>query len=151
MGGGRVSKKKTQETQVRSANTRAHSDFRGPDGKYLPGIRPPTAWKPGQSGNPLGRPAVEREVTQAARALTLRGLERAAQILEDPKGNQIAQARILEVILERAYGKAPQRVVVETDVAGMSNQALAQYMRAQLEAVSRTIEGQAEEPDDAGS
>lgn len=112
-------------------------------GRLLPGN--PTAWKPGMTGNPSGRPSTEREVTLAARALVLEGVATLADVMRNKRAPAVARVRAVEVLLERGYGKAPQRVIVETDVGGMTNGALANYMRGQLEQVARTIE---HEPDE---
>ena len=115
-----------------------------------PGMLPP--WQPGQSGNPAGRPKLERDVAELARGHTATAIATLAQIMTNKKVAAVARVRAAEVILERGFGKAPQRIVLETDVAAMSNPQLDAYIRAQLlEALTApTIEGDAEEmPDDA--
>ena len=83
-------------------------------------------FKPGQSGNPGGRPKGIAEVQALARKLTERcfeELERIAFTSEDER----ARLEAVKVILERAYGKAAQPVdgdgeggPVRIDVAWMS-------------------------------
>ena len=117
-------------------------EHRDGTGKFLPGG--PQEWKPGQSGNPGGRPASEREVTEAARKLMIEGVQMLGEIMRDRKAQAVARVRAVEILAERGYGKAPQKVIVETDVAGMNNSALSAFIRAKLEEAARTIEGEAE-------
>jgi hypothetical protein len=60
-----------------SANER-----RTPASKSLSNLRP---WKPGQSGNPNGRPKIEARVRRYARRYDRRMCKVLAQIAEDPK------------------------------------------------------------------
>jgi hypothetical protein len=61
--------------------------------------------------------------------------------MRDPRAQGVARVRAVEILLERGYGKAPQKVIVETDVAGMGNAALTAFIQSQLEQAARTIEG----------
>lgn len=64
------------------------------------------AFKPGQSGNPSGRPAVNPDVTLAARAHTAAALNVLARALRDSD----ARVRVVAAnsILDRAWGKPAQ-------------------------------------------
>ena len=115
-------------------------------GRMLPGG--PQVWKPGQSGNPAGRPALEREITREARALSQDALMQLADVMRDRKAQAIARVRAVEIIFERAYGKAPQKIILDGDTAGMANPALAAFIRVQMEDMARTIEGSAEDVTD---
>ena len=68
-----------------------------------------------------------------------------ASVMRDKKCQAVARVRAVEILLERGYGKAPQKVIVETDVAGMDNAALAGFIRAKLEHSARTIDGVADD------
>ena len=83
---------------------------------------PHTAWKPGQSGNPGGRPKVVAEIRDLARAHGVAAIERLAALLKS--SNESVALRAAEALLDRGYGRAvqgasmdsepiPHRVVVE--------------------------------------
>lgn len=103
---------------------------------------PPTAWKPGQAGGGRGRPALEREVTAAARKLSMKALEQAAQIMCDKKAQGMARVIAINTILERGFGKAQQKIVLETDTAGMDNLMLQRFIAERLREAALTIEAE---------
>lgn len=75
-------------------------------------------WKPGQSGNPLG-PAVMKnisEVVALARTYTTAAIERLGKILESH--DIPASCRAADILLERAWGKAPQVVELTGEGGG---------------------------------
>lgn len=117
-----------------------HDPDRDARGRWL--RAPPTAWKPGVCGGGRGRPAQERELAEAARRLTLETLAELASVMRDRKAQAIARVRAGEVILERAFGKAPQRIVLENETAGLDNAALQQFLRTALRDALATIEAE---------
>jgi len=117
----------------------------------------PYRWKPGQSGNPKGRPIGSTELTQKAQSVAemafnvlemtarfqYRRLQKALDVAEDP-GSTLDDvekaAKVVEkakmgleackAILERAHGKVPQKVELDTHqfLDTMSDARLEQYM-----------------------
>jgi hypothetical protein len=66
---------------------------------------PPHAWKPGQSGNPGGRPRVVADIQALARQHTDAAIRALVAALDSPR-ERVAAAQAL---LDRGYGRAPQR------------------------------------------
>src|SRR5215470_11825191 len=62
----------------------------------------------GRSGNPNGRPKLDRNVMELARAHGPRAIEVLAEVMNDPKATATARAMAADRILDRAYGKPPQ-------------------------------------------
>lgn len=79
-----------------------------------------------------GRPGSERELTEAARGLAVEAVHALAEILRDKRAMALARVRCAEILLERGYGKAPQKIVIETDIAGLNNEALSQFIAGRL-------------------
>lgn len=80
-----------------------------PTPKALPGH----LWKPGQSGNPNGRPKLDDSVKEAIGSNGLKAVERLKALLEDDKAFGKAgwmpvkeQIKIIEVAMHKAYGQA---------------------------------------------
>jgi len=69
----------------------------------------------GQSGNPSGRPKLDRTVAQLARDAAPDALRTLARIMRDPKAPPGARAVAAERILDRAYGKPPQLNTVNAE------------------------------------
>ena len=91
---------------------------------------------PGQSGNPSGLPRRTREQQAALeeiRKLAPRAADKMADMLEDDTVPPAVKVRILEIILERTYGKpeAAVRMSVETQAP--------EAARARLEAIAARI------------
>ena len=68
----------------------------------------PNRFKPGQSGNPAGRPKKteeEKTALEGIKSLAPKVPEIMESMLNNPRVAAIAKVRILEIILERTYGK----------------------------------------------
>lgn len=71
------------------------------------------AFKPGQSGNPSGRPKVDFEVRQLAREYGREAIEKLVAIM---RGDNAALAKAAsEALLDRGYGKPVQSVGIDAD------------------------------------
>ena len=69
---------------------------------------PRSAFKPGQSGNPGGRPKKTQEEKDALvmiRSLAPKAVERLEEILDNPKVNTRDLLRAIEIVFDRAFGK----------------------------------------------
>ena len=90
----------------------------------------------GKSPNPGGRPKMtdeERDALEEIRKLAPRAAEKMAAMLDDDDVPPVVKVRILEIILERTYGKpeAAVRMSVETQTP--------EAARARLEAIAARI------------
>jgi hypothetical protein len=65
-------------------------------------------FKPGQSGNPGGRPKAIVDVAAAARDFTLEGIEILKAIARREDATDTARTSAVKELLDRAWGKAPQ-------------------------------------------
>lgn len=75
-----------------------------------------TSFKPGQSGNPGGRKKDTEDVKQAKeelRKLALPGVMRLKAALEDPDTKPAEVIKIVEIVLDRVYGRATQPIVAD--------------------------------------
>ena len=91
---------------------------------------------PGQSGNPSGHPRrtwEQQAALEEIRKLAPRAAEKMAAMLDDDDVPPVVKVRILEIILERTYGKpeAAVRMSVETQTP--------EAARARLEAIAARI------------
>jgi hypothetical protein len=69
---------------------------------------PSSAWKPGQSGNPGGRPRVAAEVRALARDHGHAAIERLVRLMYSK--NESVAVRACEALLDRGYGRTVQGV-----------------------------------------
>jgi hypothetical protein len=67
----------------------------------------------GQSGNPGGRPRLPEDVREMARGLSVEALQTLAEVMRDKRQSGAARISAASVILDRAWGKAPQQVTTE--------------------------------------
>ena len=75
------------------------------------------AWKPGQTGNPNGRPKIAEEFRDNCRTFMAEGgWEKLKDIVEDKKNKD--RFRALELIMGYAYGKPKQGVELSGEGGG---------------------------------
>lgn len=67
-------------------------------------------FKPGQSGNPSGRPKVLEEFKNLCRKNSVDALTEVIKILKNEKSKNSDKLKAAEMILDRAYGKPIQEV-----------------------------------------
>ena len=67
---------------------------------------PHSAWQPGQSGNPGGRPKVAAEVRDLAREHGGMAIDRLVALMDSQ--NQSVALRAAEAVLDRGYGRPMQ-------------------------------------------
>lgn len=79
-----------------------------------------TKFKPGQSGNPTGRPKIPQEVKDLARAHTNDAIMTLVEICNDKKATAPARVSAANSILDRAWGKPTQ----PTEISGPDGEAL---------------------------
>ncbi len=72
-----------------------------------------TRWKPGQSGNPGGRPKEIAEVRRLAREYTAEAIETLAEIMADEKAPESSRIEAANSLLDRGYGRPVQAVDLE--------------------------------------
>jgi hypothetical protein len=73
------------------------------------GRKPPSsAWKPGQSGNPGGRPKVSAQIRDLARDHGAQAIERLVVLMHSK--NESVAVRAAEALLDRGYGRPMQRM-----------------------------------------
>ena len=120
------------ENTVVSGETQAVSDkaqveiLRDEKGQFLPGKSP----------NPGGRPRQtdeERDALQSIRKLAPGVADKMTELLNNPRVPAIAKVRILEIILERTYGKPETAIKLNSDAQ------TAEAARARLEAIAARI------------
>ena len=78
-------------------------------------------FKPGESGNPLGRPKSDKTIRELARVHTKDALKTLSEIVKNPKASDTARVQACNVLLNRGWGKAPQ--YIEKLELGMSYEA----------------------------
>ena len=69
-----------------------------------------TSFRPGQSGNPNGRPRVLADVQNAARDYSTAAIETLARIMRNPKAPAAARISAACALLDRGYGKTSQAI-----------------------------------------
>lgn len=69
-----------------------------------------TTWRPGQSGNPGGRPRLPAEVRELIRVHTPAAIDALVKIMRDAKAAPGARVAAANAILDRAWGKPAQTI-----------------------------------------
>ena len=69
----------------------------------------PALWKPGQSGNPGGRPRVVADIRALAQLEGAACIETLIEIRDDKKASPVARSAAAQALLDRGYGRAIQR------------------------------------------
>jgi hypothetical protein len=69
-----------------------------------------TSFRPGQSGNPNGRPRVLADVQNVARDYSTEAIETLAGIMRNPKAPAAARISAACALLDRGYGKPSQSI-----------------------------------------
>ena len=100
-----------------------------------------TRWKPGQSGNPDGRPAIMKEVRQACQDMSLDGCKVLNEIMHDKEQPGSVRVAAVREVYDRAFGRPEQqhRVSGQVNFAAL----LAEYTTQRLakEAEIEVLEG----------
>jgi HEAT repeat protein len=81
-------------------------------------------FKPGQSGNPGGRPKQATHVRDLARAQTERAILALIEALDDPK----AKVAAAQALLDRGWGKAATIVAGDPDGAPVQTRITVEYV-----------------------
>ena len=100
--------------------------LRDRNGQFLPGV----------SGNPGGKQKQtreEREALEAVKSLAPGVADRMTALLDDDKTPAQVKVRIMEIILERTYGKPEAAIKLDADVRS------GEASRARLEAIAARI------------
>ena len=115
-----------EQAQVLPQETAPAEIARAENGQFLPG----------QSPNPGGRPKKteeEKDALEEIRKLAPGVAGHMKDMLKNPRVPAIAKVRILEIILERTYGKPETAIRLNADI--QNNEAA----RARLEAIAARI------------
>lgn len=129
----------SRENQVEEFDPRSKSSDLGffPSKNLQPFID--NQFKPGHSGNPLGRPRQERYIVSLAREWSEEAMNTLREIMNDREARESARIAAANSILDRAFGKAPMKVKVE-DPAGEINR-LGEMIRKALGGAAEVVGG----------
>ena len=106
-------------------------------------------WKPGQSGNPGGRPKAIVEVAKAAREHTLEAIATLREIMRNNKATASARVSAAAVLLERGWGKAPQTITINNhNLADLSDNELISIALGEDDGEATSTDGAASPPSD---
>jgi hypothetical protein len=72
-----------------------------------------TSFKIGESGNPNGRPKSDPELVALARETSVEALGKIIAIMRKPTAEDRIVLHAATLIIERGYGKAPQKIETE--------------------------------------
>ena len=96
-----------------------NSDLTAPNATALPSSpeRYPNRFKPGQSGNPSGRPkrtSEEQSALDSIRKLAPEAVKQMEAILTNPRASSYAKIQVISIILDRTFGRPEAAVKVTT-------------------------------------
>jgi hypothetical protein len=74
------------------------------------GVRNLRPWRPGQSGNPRGRPPVPPELRELARSHTETAIQTLVDVMKDKKSTGSARVAAACALLDRAHGRPPTEI-----------------------------------------
>ena len=77
---------------------------------------PRTAFKPGQSGNPGGRPKIPSDVREAIRAACPAAIKLLVKVMKDEEEKTAYRLDAAKTLLDRGYGKPMQMQDISLDV-----------------------------------
>lgn len=76
-------------------------------------------FKPGQSGNPAGRPQTNKFVVELARQHTEAAINKLAELMNlEDEDSRTTQAAAAKALLDRAWGTPPQSIQVTGEEGG---------------------------------
>ena len=78
--------------------------------RQMPRRATSTSFRPGQSGNPNGRPRILADVQTAARVYSAEAIETLARIMRNPNAPAATQIAAACALLDRGFGKPLQTV-----------------------------------------
>lgn len=79
-------------------------------------------FRPGQSGNPGGRPKSLTEFRLVARGHSARALRVLLGIMQSKKASAAARVAAVRELFDRAWGRPPQELLVEGSMVGVNAQ-----------------------------
>lgn len=79
-------------------------------------------FKPGQSGNPSGRPKADKTIRDMARAHTDIALKTLLEIAQDPNAPKMARIQASVALLDRGWGKPVQYSENESKIEATFNE-----------------------------
>jgi hypothetical protein len=101
--------------------------------------RDKTKWKPGQSGNPGGRPKEEREVLELARQHSPEAIRKLVEWMRSDSSK--ASIMACQALLDRAFGKPAQAVAVSGSLTHSYDQALLALLNGALSDQQQEADG----------
>ncbi len=120
------------------------------EGKDKPLI--PHRWKPGESGNPTGRPKDLKIIKDFAKKNSLNAVRVLIEIMNDVSQKAVSRIAAANGVLDRGYGKPSQEVIVKGTgkdgqiemshmAVALSTDELQEYKKMLLKANTALIEG----------
>lgn len=91
----------------------------------------------GKSGNPSGRPKIQPELREAARAMTPEALQVLRSVMRDKKASATARVMAANGIIDRAHGKPTQHVEAHVDLIDRLSLTEQEALAAALAAIPR--------------